>query len=1085
MDEIAAPDSGPKLSPTLLKYAAQGQPFLGFISYRRRDALPLARWLRNRIVGFQPPAELRQKIEERDRAVGGRQNRVFLDLSYQRPNVDFWDEHIGASLLRSQTMLLLQTPSVFEPLPGGEPNWVDREIEIFLEHFKDPSRILVVMGPGAPIDRFPSGLERISSRWDWIDLRFFSESPLQRFRHGAQYDAQIAKVLAKIYDIEDGELPILNREFARARAKVRRNIAAAGVGVIVALSGLSTWALIERSRAIAAEQRAIEQRDEAIRQRNAALISQSHFLAQAADGVAAEGTTRAAIALLRVALPDPAAGNDRPLVNDAMSSAYGAIARNLELGRIDMPQGATAVATDEGGRSIVIATGDSIVVRNGLTTEGERVLRHQFGPPARLALAANGRLLAMVAGDGTVAVRDLAADREIFRHAGEGAGTRVFFLNDGTRLLVIGRDQRKLHLLDNATGAELATRRFAPAAGQPFGATVDAKHGIVTMLAEGRLHRLSTEDLGDTATFEIGTALQVASTPAADGKLIYVAVAKALLDGQILVLDGETLALQRTFGKVDTGAQHVAISPNSKFLAVHGLTGIDFYDVPAGERLYKLVADTNADAADGRFLGHASDSDYMAFGPSGRIRSYVPELGTVKASYKTVDGGAIERIEGLPDRTGFLTISDRPSVTHWAFDAQNSSHAYSVPFVLLGKDQHAPLQISAFAVSANRKDVLAGYVDRSAHRWNLETNESRLVRKPQGFALPDSPSELEHAAALPDGISVLAERSGRILIYRPDAATDELTAEIAGPPLAYLAAAGARRLFAVSKSGAATIVDVSDLSRPIVTSIAALGSCRAQVAVLDHAACIGTDSSIRILRVFDSKVVLEEPPPAPAQLGYVYLSERGDLIAISDSRGDLVVKSTADGRTIVRQKLSMTLRGDLLQMAAQGPLLSEEQRAKVRSGAEELVVEIGAKLIAISPDRNLVAVSMPDSMIKIIDLRTGSTRDLVQPHSSIQELRFSEHGKLLSATEITVGGASVLSVYEVASGVRIALLSLGAQPQAKLFTLAGGRGFFTVNKGGLIVAHPLFEDPDDLVAYLAREFPEPLTPEQRRAYFID
>src|SRR5216684_1715539 len=216
MDEIAAPDSGPKLSPTLLKYAAQGQPFLGFISYRRRDALPLARWLRNRIV-------------------------------------DFWDEHIGASLLRSQTMLLLQTPSVFEPLPGGEPNWVDREIEIFLEHFKDPSRILVVMGPGAPIDRFPSGLERISSRWDWIDLRFFSGSPLQRFRHGAQYDAQIAKVLAKIYDIEDGELPILNREFARARAKVRRNIAAAGVGVIVALSGLSTWALIERSRAIAAE----------------------------------------------------------------------------------------------------------------------------------------------------------------------------------------------------------------------------------------------------------------------------------------------------------------------------------------------------------------------------------------------------------------------------------------------------------------------------------------------------------------------------------------------------------------------------------------------------------------------------------------------------------------------------------------------------------------------------------------------------------------------------------------------------------------------------------------------------------------
>src|SRR5262249_54098259 len=160
-----------------------------------------------------------------------------------------------------------------------------------------------------------------------------------------------------------------------------------------------------------------------------------------------------------------------------------------------------------------------------------------------------------------------------------------------------------------------------------------------------------------------------------------------------------------------------------------------------------------------------------------------------------------------------------------------------------------------------------------------------------------------------------------------------------------------------------------------------------------HAVCIGTDGSIRILRTSDAKVIFEEPPPASAQLGAVYLSQGGEIIAISDSRGDLVIKSTADGRAIVRQRLSMTLRGDLLQMAAQGPLLSEEQRAKVRSGVEQLTVEIGANLMAISPDRNLVALSMPDSMIKIIDLRTGVTRDLAQPHSSIQELRFSEHGK--------------------------------------------------------------------------------------------
>ena len=35
------------------------------------------------------------------------------------------------------------------------------------------------------------------------------------------------------------------------------------------------------------------------------------------------------------------------------------------------------------------------------------------------------------------------------------------------------------------------------------------------------------------------------------------------------------------------------------------------------------------------------------------------------------------------------------------------------------------------------------------------------------------------------------------------------------------------------------------------------------------------------------------------------------------------------------------------------------------------------------------------------------------------------------------------------------------------------------------MVHPVFQDVQDLIAYLAREFPEPLTPRQRRAYFIE
>jgi WD40 repeat protein len=866
---------------------------------------------------------------------------------------------------------------------------------------------------------------------------------------------------------------------SRRGATRRRNILtaslAAGLFLAVALSGLAYW-----QRGIA-----IEQRDEAIRQRNAALISQSHFLAQAADGLVTEGTTRAAIALLRVALPEPAANNDRPLVNDAMVSAYAAIAANLERGTMAMPPGATAVATDGAGRSMVIATPDTIVVRSGPTKAGERILAHNFGASARLVLAPDGTHLAMIARNGTVAIRDLTTNKDILRHAGEGVGTRAVFLNDGTRLLIMSPDQKTLHLLDAESGSELATRKFVGTHGQPFVAMVDPRQDIIAVITDGNAHRLSTENLTDKATFEIGESFQAAMTLSADGKLIYLAVAKGVMEpGQIIVLDSETLASQRTFGNVDTGAKHIAISPNSKLLAVHGLLGIDFYGVTSGNRLNKVVADTVRDAVAGRFLGGSTDSNYMAFGTSGLVRSYVPELGIVKASYRTIDGGAIEQIEALPDGTGFLTISDRPSVTSWAFDIQNSSLAYSVPFVLLGKNQRVPTPMTAFAVAADRKDVLATYADLSARRWNLENGTWELVRQApdNGFALQNTPKAIEHAAALPAGLSALAERSGRILVYRH---SGELAAEIAGEPLAYMAAAGSSQLFTVSKTGMPAIIDVSNPSRPKVTPVPALGACRAQVAVFDHTICINPDDTIRVLRVSDAKIVLEEPSSSQAKLGATFISEDGEIVAISNSRGDMVVKSTADGRIITRQKLSMTLRDDLLLRAAQTPLLSDDARTKIRSGAKEITVEIGPKLMAISPDRKLIAVSMPDSAIRIIDLQTGKIRDFAQPRASIQEMQFSQNGKLLSVTQVNLNGGSALMAYDVASGDPIASLSLGGQAETRQFTLPSGQGFFTIDKSGLIVVHPIFENPQDLIAYLAREFPERLTPEQRRAYFIE
>jgi hypothetical protein len=369
-----------------------------------------------------------------------------------------------------------------------------------------------------------------------------------------------------------------------------------------------------RLRAVDAEAMAVTERDQAVQQRNAALVSQSRHLAAEADTLVKDGQVHHAIALLRVALPDPERGNKRPLVREPIVAAYNALYANREKGRIALPQGATAVTTMPDSQGFVIATQDRLVLRTGATAEGERALPHQFGPVAQLVVNAADKRVALIGPGGAISIRDLVDNRELMKHAGEGAGTQVFFL-DAQRLLAVSPDNSIWHLLDVPTGHELAHRKLS--ATTPIVSLIEPARGILIALAAGRVQRLSTEDLSDQVAAETDAAAEYALTLSPDGKSVYVAAAPDILTGRILVLDSATLEPQRTFGKVIGGARHVALSTNSKWLAVHGLIGIDFFDIANGERLYHLLA--SRDAARGRFFG-PSGSDYIAYGPNGFIR---------------------------------------------------------------------------------------------------------------------------------------------------------------------------------------------------------------------------------------------------------------------------------------------------------------------------------------------------------------------------------------------------------------------------------------------------------------------------------
>ena len=362
----------------------------------------------------------------------------------------------------------------------------------------------------------------------------------------------------------------------------------------------------------------------------------------------------------------------------------------------------------------------------------------------------------MMGPGGAISIRRLADNHELMTHPGEGAGTQVYFF-DGARqrLLAVSPDNKSWRLIEVENGRELAKRNLSAAS--PIVPLIEPEQGIIIALGDGRIHRLSADDLSDQATAATDSAAEYALALSPDAKSIYIAAAPDILTGRILVLDSETLALQRTFGRVVGGARHVAVSPKSRTLAVHGIIGIDFFDIATGERHYHLLA--SRDARRGRFFG-PSGSDYIAYGPNGFIRRYAPELGVEMGAYRMGDGGSIDQIQELPDRSGFVAISNRPSATVWSYDSQIISRQYTVPLVIQGMDMRMPSPIDAFSIAADRDEVLASYIDRSARRWNLQTGDMRLVRE----AAPKAES-IEFVASLAGGISVLAEKSGRLLIF--------------------------------------------------------------------------------------------------------------------------------------------------------------------------------------------------------------------------------------------------------------------------------------------------------------------------------
>ena len=100
-----------------------------FLSYRRKDGLALASWLRSQLLGFRLSAGLH--AADSGRVIDASERlRIFLDVAYQKASVDFFDAWIKPNLARARHLVIVVTPSLKDALPDGKRHWVDLELDV-------------------------------------------------------------------------------------------------------------------------------------------------------------------------------------------------------------------------------------------------------------------------------------------------------------------------------------------------------------------------------------------------------------------------------------------------------------------------------------------------------------------------------------------------------------------------------------------------------------------------------------------------------------------------------------------------------------------------------------------------------------------------------------------------------------------------------------------------------------------------------------------------------------------------------------------------------------------------------------------
>jgi tetratricopeptide (TPR) repeat protein len=211
-----------------------------FISYRRSDGGAVARWLRRELVGYRAPRSMRDRF--------GRKLKIYLDTAYERGASDFYEQSVKPVLLSSSYLLVVATPDAVRRL-GGVSDWMAREIADFATG-PNGRNVIAVRGAGGFADPLPGDLAVRFPNIEIVDLRGVGRFWYFNPTRVARLTSEKLKLVAPLLDVPFEDMPKLRQEEERRQQLRMGSVTGAILGVLVAVSGLSVFALESRNQAI-------------------------------------------------------------------------------------------------------------------------------------------------------------------------------------------------------------------------------------------------------------------------------------------------------------------------------------------------------------------------------------------------------------------------------------------------------------------------------------------------------------------------------------------------------------------------------------------------------------------------------------------------------------------------------------------------------------------------------------------------------------------------------------------------------------------------------------------------------------------